>query len=412
MPTLARMPRVRLIAVALLCAFALSAPAWGDAHHTRRHGANRPAAVPQGFVGMVVDEPVWPDPFVDLPAQLDTMVASGVQTLRVTFDWAQAQPYANWSQVPSSQRAQFVDVGGVPTDFQWMDLMVGQASLRRIALLPVILNAPAWDGIQRKGGLVRIPRSDQAYAAFVGALVDRYGPHGSLWRTGQYKTVTPIRMWQIWNEPNVYAFWPMQPFARRYVGLLKATRGAIKRRDPGAKIVLAGMPNYSWLDLGSVYKVPGARRLFDVVAVHPYTRTPKGVITILRYVRQTMTKAGDAHKPILADEISWPSSLGKTYHDTGYDFATTEAGQAHNLSRLLPMLAADRKSLGLAGFYYYDWAGLERHNALAFDFAGLFRFTDGGFQAKPAYGVFRRDALAMEGCRSKGALATDCQKTG
>jgi hypothetical protein len=76
------------------------------------------------------------------------------------------------------------------------------------------------------------------------------------------------------------------------------------------------------------------------------------------------------------------------------------------------MLVADRKALGLMGFYYYDWAGLERPNALAFDFAGLFRLSDGEFQAKPAAGVFRRDALAMEGCRSKGELATSCQKSG
>jgi arabinogalactan endo-1,4-beta-galactosidase len=217
-------------------------------------------------------------------------------------------------------------------------------------------------------------------------------------------------MWQIWNEPNITAFWPQQPYYARYVALLRAAHAAIKSADPTAKVVLAGMPNYSWFELERIYKFKGARSLFDVVSLHPYTQTPQGVITILNYVRTVMNQAGDSAKPILADEISWPSSLGKTSHNTGYDFATTEAGQARNLGKLLPMLVRDRVRLGLAGFYYYDWMGLERPNYLAFDFAGLFRVSGGEFVAKPAYSVFRSDALAMEGCRAKGPLATDCQK--
>lgn len=412
MLTLAAMARLRLLAAMLACACALGAPAWGATRHPTRQAASPTTPVPQGFVGVVADQPVWPDPFVNLGAQLDTMVASGVQTIRVVFNWGDMQPYANWKAVPADQQQRFTDIGGVPTDFTSTDQLVAQTTTRRLALLPVILDAPRWDGVHRKGALVRIPRSDRPFAVFAKALVERYGPHGTFWHMGRYPVVTPIRMWQVWNEPNIYPFWPLQPFAARYVALLRAARQAIKSADPGATIVLAGMPNYSWIDLGKIYKVPGARGLFDVVAVHPYTRTPNGVITILRYVRQTMVKAGDARKPMLADEISWPSSVGKTNHDTGFDFATTESGQAHNLAKLMPMLVADRRALGLAGFYYYDWAGLERENKLAFEFSGLFRFSDGGFQAKPAYWVFKRDALAMEGCRAKEASATSCQKSG
>jgi hypothetical protein len=132
------------------------------------------------------------------------------------------------------------------------------------------------------------------------------------------------------------------------------------------------------------------------------------VITILGYVRQVMNQAGDRSKPIFADEISWPSSLGRTKHNVGYDFATTETGQAQNISTLLPMLARDRVRLGLGGFYYYDWAGLERDGHLAFEFAGLFRISGGRFIAKPAFDAFQHRTLSIEGCRSKGPLATDC----
>jgi hypothetical protein len=390
--------------VVLLYACALASPA-GGAPHAHRGSAG---PVPQGFVGMVVDGPVWPDPFIDLDQQLDAMVASGVQSLRVVFPWYAAQPYKSWSQVPSAQRSMFVNAAGVPTNFSAFDQIVSGAAARGLQLLPVVLGAPKWDGIKRKGGLVEIPRSDAPFAAFVKVLVKRYGPHGSMWGKVPASHRRPIRMWQVWNEPNIFPFWPVLPWPRGYVALLKAAHDAIKSVDPKAKVVLAGMPNFSWLDLGRIYKIRGARALFDVVAVHPYTKNPGGVITILHFVRQQMDRNGDAGKPLIADEISWPSSAGETTHDTGYDFATTQSGQAHNLGKVLPLLVRDRRALNLMGFYYYDWAGQERPNYLAFDFAGLFRLSDGKFIAKPAYAVFQRAALAMEGCRAKGRTASDC----
>jgi hypothetical protein len=331
---------------------------------------------------------------------------SGVESVRVVFDWANAQPYRSWARVPPGKRDQFVDVGGVPTEFAPLDRLVGLAAARGLTVLPVILNAPSWDGQRFKGGTVEVPRSPGPYAAFAGALVRRYGARGTFWAQDPYGGTLPVEMWQIWNEPNILAFWPKQPYYARYIRRLPAAHAAIKTADPAAKVVLAGLPNYSWFELARIYSFRGARDLFDVVTLHPYTRTPQGVITILGYVRRVMDQAGDATKPILADEISWPSSVGHTSHNVGYDFATTEAGQARNIGKLLPMLVRDRVRLGLAGFYYYDWAGLERRNYLAF--AGLFRLSGANFVAKPAFGVFRRDALAMEGCRSKGPLATDC----
>jgi hypothetical protein len=365
------------------------------------------ARVPGRFVGVEVDGPLFPtDSQVDLAAQMDTMVASGVESIRIAVDWADAQPYSSWSQVPAGDAGEFKDVGGIPTRFGRLDQIVALAAQHGLTVLPTVLDAPGWDGLHYKGALVTIPRSPLPYAAFVRALVQRYGPTGSFWH--DHGPAVPIRVWQIWNEPNITAFWPPQPFEPKYVRLLRAAHAAIKGVDPRAKVVLAGMPNFSWVQLASIYKVRGARKLFDVVALHPYTRRPQGVITILTKARQVMNAAGDGRKPIIADEISWPSSLGKTTHSAGFDFATTEAGQAKNLATLLPALAKERVQLKLVGFYYYTWAGYERPASLAFDFSGLWRFTDGAFVKKPVYDVFRRWALALDGCRQKGTRATVC----
>src|SRR5205807_5813933 len=115
-PKLAPVPRLSLLAgaavAALMLALGLFGPPSGSAR--TRHAARH---VPQGFVGMVVDEPVWPDPFINLPAQLDTMATSGVQSVRSTFDWANMQPYKSWKQVPRAERRAFTSVGGIPTSF-------------------------------------------------------------------------------------------------------------------------------------------------------------------------------------------------------------------------------------------------------------------------------------------------------
>ena len=52
--------------------------------------------------------------------------------------------------------------------------------------------------------------------------------------------------------------------------------------------------------------------------------------------------------------------------------------------------------------------GDEGDRSLAFNFAGLLRFDHDKVTAKPALAAFRRGALALEGCKRKGALASSC----
>jgi hypothetical protein len=363
---------------------------------------------------MVLDGSLWPttEPGLNLGTQLDLMVGSGVESLRMTFDWAAAQPYANWAQLRAARPADagaFTNVAGVPTDFAALDSVVGMAAQRRLTILPVVLDAPSWDAVPAQGVSVGIPAQAGPYANFAAALVQRYGPRGTFWSANPKIPKVPIRMWQVWNEPNTTTFWTQHPFAPSYVAFLRAAHDAIKAADPGAKVVLGGLPNDSWDALDTIYAVPGARRLFDVVDVHPYTKFPQGVVTILRIVRQTMAAHGDAHKPVLAGEVSWPSALGQpSYNPFGFDFITTEAGQASNLLALAPMLAHDRRALGLLGFYYYNWANVEPPNGFAFDFSGLFRYISGQLFAKPAFAAFEFAALGIEGCRQKAGVATRC----
>jgi hypothetical protein len=215
----------------------------------------------------------------------------------------------------------------------------------------------------------------------------------------------PIRMWQIWNEPNISNYWP-QPFARTYVPLLRLAHQAIKRADPGAKVVLGALTNFAWRALGQIYLIAGARNGFDVVALNGFTKQPANVILYMQFMRHAMSRQHDGQKPLLATEVSWPSAQGQTSQH--FDFNTTQAGQARDIATVLPLIGANRVALHLIGFYYYTWIGVEKRSAGAFSFAGLNRLNGDQVAAKPALSAFTRGALALEGCRAKGASATVC----
>jgi Glycosyl hydrolase family 53 len=351
------------------------------------------------LIGAMFDGPVL-RANVNLPEQLDTAAASGVESLRISVDWSQLQPYQNLSDVPIADRSQFQAISGVPTRLAALDRLVAAAAAKRLSVLPVIQYTPSWDA-ERPENPASPPKSMGAYAAFLTGLVKRYGPTGTFWTTHPDTPKVPIRMWQIGNEPHFVSYWSEQPFAPSYVRLLATARTALKAADPGAKVVLAGLADTSWEYLDSIYRVPGAGRLFDVVAIHPYTAHPSGVITILQRARAVMDRFGDARKPILVTEITWPSSQGKAPPQFGV--STTEDQQARRLGQVMPLLEQNRTKLGLMGFYWYTWLGDESPGGStdAFRFAGLLRYVNGLVTAKPALSAFTRGALAIEGCRRK-----------
>ena len=346
---------------------------------------------------MMADGPIF-NSKVDLGDQFARMHQSGVQTLRVAFDWDQAQPYARWSDVPAAQRTAFTSgPGHVPTDFQTTDAIVRLAARHHLALLPVVVLSPRWDG-SPKGRHVQ-PARDAPYGRYLQALVHRYGPRGSFWASHRSVPRLPITMWQVWNEPDFSYFWDSTAhFARPYVALLRVAHRAIKQADPRAKVVLGSLTTDGWKDLRAIYRVHGARHLFDEVASNTYAPEPSGVVKALRDLRHVMNRNGDRQKSMIDTEVGWPSALGQGTEIFGIE--TTETGQARRLAALLPLLASNRKRLGLASFYYYTWLSSDQYGSVSpFAFSGLFGFNaaSGSVHAKPAFKTFRRLALAMEG---------------
>ena len=391
-----------MVAVALVASVLLCLPGSAAAAPKRQ--------VPPHFLGIVADGPLMEDASLttagtSLEQELDLMVATGVESVRLSFYWALMQPYGSWEQVPPAEAGRFRDVAGVPTDFRETDRIIGLASARGLSLLPVVLRAPDW-GARFPGESASPPRDARSYAAFVRALAERYGSDGSFWRERSDLPRLPLRDWQLWNEPTLQSFWLTQPFASDYVTLLRAARPALRDADSRARIVLAGLVWESWDALEKIYRA-GGRSLFDAVALHPFTRRPDDVLRIIERNRTVMARHRDGAKPIYISELSWPSSRGQIPIRYGYE--TNERGQARRLAAALRLLAANRRRLRLRHVYWYTWVTREIHPSYPFDYTGLRRLQRTSMRSKPALRAYRRTALALEGCAAKRAIATRCR---
>jgi hypothetical protein len=377
------MLHVRFIPLVLAAMLVIALPA-GDAMAARRH-------VPQGFLGANLSGPML-DPGVGAAGEFAGMTRAGVESVRLPVYWAAMQP------APDG-----------PIDFSVSDRLIGGAAARGLRVLPTVLTTPAWAEL-RPGTAYNAspPRDPATYAAFLTALVHRYGPGGDYWRANPGMRAVPVRAYQIWNEPGQPYYWTEQPFARRYVRLLAAARAAIKAADRGATIVLAGLNSgfgfLSWTDLAKVYAAGGGR-LFDQAAQNPFSLRTANVVRSVQLFRDVMARHGDARKPLLLTELSWPSAKGKTR--IRYGFEVSERDQAGRIREAIPLLSRMRTQLRLAGIYWYTWLSPPLGSDQPFDYSGLRRQSGSGIVDKPALGAWRAAARSLEGC-AKSSSATRC----
>lgn len=134
---------------------------------------------------------------------------------------------ANWIK----QQMRWGDFGHGPNaaDVDWsgFDTIINAASERGLKVMLSIVTAPDWSrpGLSGTHG----PPSDlNAYATFVGMVVDRY--------KGKVNAI------EVWNEQNLDREWattPQQLSATQYVDMLKLAYAIIKSKDPNI-IVISG----------------------------------------------------------------------------------------------------------------------------------------------------------------------------
>lgn len=341
-------------------------------------------AVPTGFFGMNWDKQIRYQSGREVKqAAWDRMAEIGVESQRATFNWSTAQYY------------------GEDQEFDWKatDGMVQLAAKRRIRLLPVVMQAPPW--ARASGKANSPPKSRKQYTKYLTAAIKRYGPDGRYWKDHPKLPKMALRDWQIWNEPSEDYQWDIsndKDWVPGYSKLLKASYEAAKKANKNVRVVLAGLPSRSWESLARLYDVGHIHGYFDSAAVHPYTGSAHGPLTIVKYFRQVLNENGDRKRPLLVTETTLPASKGKA--TAKGEFETTDSGMARFAREVYRDMVANRTKLRIGRVYWYTWAS--DYEGWTFDFTGLVKYTDGvtGEQVEemPALDEYRKLALRAAGC--------------
>jgi hypothetical protein len=385
-----RRPTIVLLLAALVALLVAAAPA--DAAKRK---------VRFGFFGTVFG--VSPPHVRD--AQFALMAQNGVESLRVSAYWHTLEP----------QRGVY--------NFADLDMTVRAAARHGIDLLTTVQTTPRWASPRPDRGNYYwyAPRDYNDYANFLRALIGRYGPNGTFWAENPTIPKRPLRTWQVWNEPAASYFWVTPNYRKTYPRLLRVAYRAVHTADRGAKVVTAGLAslrrpngtiNLTWNDLKAFYR-NGARRSFDVLAIHPFTRTVGRVVESINRHRRVMRSNGDRRKPIYLTELSWPASRGRIPRNKLIGIEVGAAKQRRLLAAVYRRLIRDRR-LRIRGAYWYNWATTYSSTpcageSLSFQFAGLMRTNCGQstFSPTPLLSAYARTARRYQGC-AKSADARRC----
>jgi hypothetical protein len=200
----------------------------------------------------------------DLNNRLKDIRALGTTWIRVDFSWSAIQPDS-------------------PTEYRWdmYDRVVKAAGQHGLKVLALIGYTPQWARDARchavavnEGAAQKCsPRSSEEFGRFARAAADRYSDKS-------------VRGWEIWNEPNLSAYWKtiqtdgtlfVDPVAYAQVANAAATE---IRRHTDAAIITGGLaplfePQRSVGMRQSDYLaqlIPHlARDVFNGVGIHPYS---------------------------------------------------------------------------------------------------------------------------------------------
>lgn len=287
-------------------------------------------------------------------------------------------------------------------DWSSFDQVVAMAAQGRLQVLPFLWGTPRWLTGKPTTMPIDSARKRQAWAAFVEAAVQRYGPGGDFWAERSPGTAavnyqvaipnpTPIRTWQVWNEANFFYFaYPVSP--GRYARLLKLTQPAIKRVDPGAKVILSGlfgdpdergprgMSAISFLE--RLYAVPGLKTKFDGVALHPYAADTSDLIEMTEEARALVRDNRDPRAQLFITEMGWGSE--DNYQEVAFEQG--RGGQARQLRRSYRYLIGNRHRLNLKATYWFSWKDLPEVCNFC-DSVGFFH-EGNRFRPKPAWHAF------------------------
>jgi hypothetical protein len=235
------------------------------------------------------------------------------------------------------RRARIAGIGWVREDFTWSaiepargrfvwsrtDALMRNAASLGMKVLAIATYAPSW-ATGHSGSDKYAPLDPNDYAAFVGAIADRYGRGGRFWRAHPRLAPSPLTAIELWNEPWLTEFWRSGPDPAAYARLVRAAATVVKARHP--LMTLLASADLSQTGDGQAWLAPllaadpqlWRSRLVDAWSVHLYCQALSPLDTTApanaRFDRLLLTRAlaqqAGADKPIWITEFGWNTTPG------------------------------------------------------------------------------------------------------
>jgi hypothetical protein len=322
---------------------------------------SRVDAAPRGFIGISPQGFPGADDYA-------LMLEAGITSVRLPMNWAEIEPEA---------RDRFAPRWG------FLDEQVEYTAENGMHPFMFVWGTPDWVSPRLGAEPVSTARQRRAWLQFLHAAISRYGPRGSFWREHRDLPRRPVRQWEIWNEENIVTF-SKEPDAERFARLIRISGNLIHREEPRSTVILGGLfgrplqtpPNIqSGGFLAALYRVPGIKRYFDGVALHPYVADAGALEGEIENLREVMIFNGDAATPLYVTEMGWGSAGFESRWERG------PRGQARELDRSFAMLTGNRRRWHIGGVWWFSW--IDQTGSCQFcDSAGL---LTSGREAKPSW---------------------------
>jgi hypothetical protein len=334
--------------------------------------AGAAAIVPSSFHGVTVQE-------TPTAQDVKRMQKSGVGSVRVAFTWFNQEP--------------------TPGQFNWgrTDDAVSAISTAGARVLPVVYASPAWLEPQPEDAPVDSQAALEAWRSYLVALVGRYGPGGTYSQLDP--DFRPIRSWQLWNEPNLTAYWGSFPDPAAYRRMLDVGLSALRSVDPRATVMAAGLSTASkgmqpTHFLKRVLKASRDAPPFQILALHPYARSIDEMERQIRKSRRILDDAGLGRLQIAVTEAGWGSAGPPGYPPSG-----TPRSQARMVTDFFETLI-DHRRWRVRWAYWYSWRDLRTEPGHC-GFCTITGLLEADGTPKPALDAFRKSVLAAEPRRAK-----------
>lgn len=184
---------------------------------------------------------------------------------------------------------EYGDVHPEPGVWKWefMDKCVALAKEEGISLIGLLLGGPQPDTAERR----------KAYGEYVYQVVNRY--KGT------------VKIWEIWNEPNIPSFWD-KPDVKLYTLLVKEAYAQAKKADPTCTVIVGSTsgPGTDWFN--GIHD-NGGWDYCDGISIHPYAMAgnpiEQGLDKTLRDLKKQFATFGKP-KPIWTTEVGWMGKSG------------------------------------------------------------------------------------------------------